>query len=120
MVTPVLIIFFANLFLILRVIHQKRRHRTSWNRNRKLTIQLIGIAFIYILFWFPLSFNAFFSIFMPSLYSQQIQTNYFIFIVYLVPICLPFVFFISVPELKRKFFKRQQRRVIRPMHVNTL
>jgi hypothetical protein len=114
-VFPVLIILIGNLFLIFRVVYQKRQHHAAWRRQRKLTMQLLIIALIYILFWFPLAFNGLVYAFSFSYLSQQIQTNYFIFLVNMVPIILPFILLATLPELIKKIFrKQQQQRVIQP------
>ncbi len=114
-VFPVLIILIGNLFLIFRVVYQKRQHHAAWRRQRKLTMQLLIIALIYILFWFPLAINGLVYAFSFSYLSQQIQTNYFIFLVYMVPILLPFILLATLPELIKKIFrKQQQQRVIQP------
>ncbi len=116
-VFPVLIILIGNLFLIFRVVYQKRQHHAAWRRQRKLTMQLLIIALIYILFWFPLAINGLVYAFSFSYLSQQIQTNYFIFLVYMVPILLPFILLATLPELIKKIFRKQQQqqqRVIQP------
>ncbi len=114
-VFPVLIILIGNLFLIFRVVYQKRQIHAAWRRQRKLTMQLLIIALIYILFWFPLAINGLVYAFSFSYLSQQIQTNYFIFLVYMVPILLPFILLATLPELIKKIFrKQQQQRVIQP------
>jgi cytochrome c biogenesis protein CcdA len=111
---PILIILIANLFLIFRVVYQKRQHHVAWRRQRKLTMQLLIIALIYIIFWFPMAFNGLAFIFTSSYLSEQIQTNYFIFLVYIVPILLPFILLATLPELIKKIFRKQQQRIIRP------
>jgi hypothetical protein len=111
---PILIILIANLFLIFRIVYQKRQHHGAWRRQRKLTMQLLIIASIYIIFWFPMAFNGLAFIFTSSYLSEQIQTNYFIFLVYIVPILLPFILLATLPELIKKIFRKQQQRIIRP------
>jgi amino acid transporter len=110
-VFPILIILIGNLFLIYRVIYQKRQHHATWRPQRKLTMQLLTVALIYILFWFPLAFNALNSIFSPSSSSRQIQSDYLIFLVYMVPIILPFILLASLPELIKKIYRKQQRTI---------
>jgi hypothetical protein len=113
-VFPVFAIFFANIFLVFRVVNQKRRHHASWRRQRKLTIQLIGIAFLYILFWFPMAIDSLLTTFAPSYFVIQVQINYLIFLVYMVSLFLPFISLAALPELTKKIFRRQER-TIRPV-----
>ncbi|UJR31083.1 hypothetical protein I4U23_018591 [Adineta vaga] len=74
-VVPVLVVAIANVSLIIRVIWQKRQHQVSWHRQRKLTRQLVTIAILYILFWFPLTFNGLILIFAPTLSLLFIQNS---------------------------------------------
>ncbi len=61
-----------------------------------------------------MAFNGLAFIFTSSYLSEQIQTNYFIFLVYIVPILLPFILLATLPELIKKIFRKQQQRIIRP------
>ncbi len=112
-VFPVLVIFIANICLVFRVVYQKRQHHATWRRQRKLTLQLLGVAFLYILFSIPMAINSLSTTFIPSYSIQSSLTNYFLFFVYMVPIFLPFILLAALPELRKKIFRKQQR-TIRP------
>jgi hypothetical protein len=52
---PVGIIALANVVLVVRVLWQKRNRPDAWRRQRKLTIQLLLMAALFIIMWFPLT-----------------------------------------------------------------
>jgi hypothetical protein len=111
---PILMISIANILLVFRVVYKKRRRHGAWRRQRKLTIQLLGMALIYILFWFPAAWNGLFIVFKSSYVGEELQANYFMFLANLIPILLPFILLATLPELIKKFFRRQ-RRTVRPI-----
>jgi hypothetical protein len=108
-VFPIAMITMANVGLILRVLWQKRLHHITWRRQRKLTLQLLSIAILYILFWFPLTVNGLFLIFIPWLASLDLQINYLFFLIYMVPILLPFVSLMNQSNIVKVVFRKQQR-----------
>lgn len=107
-VCPILIITTANVGLIYRVLRQKRRHQTTWHRQYKLVRQLVSIAVIYVVFWFPLTFNGLIMTFVPSSISEGIQVNYFFFLLHLVSISLPFISVSLLSDFTKIVFKRQE------------
>ncbi|CAF0923178.1 unnamed protein product [Adineta ricciae] len=106
-VFPVLVIASANVSLIIRVVLQKRQHNVAWRRQRKLTRQLIGIAIIYILFWFPLTLGGLVLTFTSSSDLLSIQVNYFFFFVHFIPGLLPFTSITSLSDFKKTVFGKQ-------------
>ncbi|CAF3623445.1 unnamed protein product [Rotaria sp. Silwood1] len=90
-VFPVCAIAIANISLIFRIVWQKRRHQALWRRQYKLTRQLIFIAVIYTVFWFPLTFNGLVITFTSSTILQNIQVECFFFLLHMVPSLLPFI-----------------------------
>ena len=90
-VFPIAVTAVANVSLIIRVTQQRRRHHASWHRQRKLTVQLVTIAILYMLFWFPLAVNGLIISYSSAPFALQIQLDYFFFLIYMVPLLLPFV-----------------------------
>ncbi|CAF1464636.1 unnamed protein product [Adineta ricciae] len=123
---PVLVIIFANIGLIIRVLRQKRRGQgiISWKKQRKLTLQLLSISSIYFLGWFP---NIFIGIiqqlFIPGFISN-IQFDYIFDLLYLIYLLMPWICLGLFPEFIkwiRKFFVKEYQRgnTIRPTnHFN--
>lgn len=114
-VLPILVIAVANISLIARVVWQKRNHSSSWHRQRKLTLQLLCIAVVYILFWFPMAFNGLFLLFWFSNIRvlKQVQADYFLFLFYMVAILLPFISLTTLPALTRTWCNGRFRVMMR-------
>ena len=111
-VFPVSVITLANVILIIRIVRQKRaRNQTRWSRQRKLALQLLYVAVIFIIFWIPLTVNGLILTFTSSEIALDLQANYFFFFVYMVPILLPFVSLSYLPQFCRKLFSRRPRRI---------
>lgn len=109
---PVTVITIANVVLIVRIVRQKRaRNQVRWPRQRKLALQLLYVAVIFIIFWIPLTLNGLLLTFTSSEIALNLQTNYFFFFVYMVPILLPFVSLSYLPQFCKKLFTRRQRRI---------
>jgi len=104
---PILIIAIANACLVFRVLSQKRYNHIAWCRQLKLTRQLLYIAVLYIVFWFPLIFNGLIMIFAPRSTLQELQVNYFFFLIYMVPILLPFISLNFLSDFTKTVFKRR-------------
>ncbi len=119
-VFPIIIITVANISLIIRVVWQRRHGpAAAWRQQRKLTIQLLGIAVIYMIFWFPLAFNGFFLLFWPSPALKEIQVDYFFYLLYMVPVLIPFFLLANISELTKKFTRRRQAMTIAPLRTVT-
>lgn len=115
---PVLTIFLTNLALFLRVVYRKTmvigRTQNNWKRQQKLAIQLGMISFVYLAVWVPVSIAQLGQIYVsPSFLAQELDT--FNFLVYIVPLILPFLCLMSMPELiqtlKKILFPRTMRNV---------
>ena len=113
-VFPIAVIATANVALIIRVIQQKRRHNASWQRQRKLTVQLVLIAILYMIFWFPLSVNGLIASYTSAPSAIHIQVNYFFFLLYMVPLLLPFVSLSHLPNFFDSLL-RKETRAVRPL-----
>ena len=118
---PVIIIFLTNLALFLRVVYRQTmvvgRIQNNWKRQRKMAIQLGMISFVYLAVWIPLSIAQLGQIYIsPSFLAQQLDT--FNFLVYIVPLILPFLCLISMSELIETFktiLIRRPMRGVRPL-----
>jgi hypothetical protein len=120
-ILPVLIIFTFNLALFIRVVYQHMnvvgRIRNNWKRQRKMAFQLGIISFVYLVVWIPLSIIQLGQIFInPTFLLQQLDT--FNFLVYIVPLILPMVCVMAMPELIKKFQTftfRQHHGIVMPV-----
>ncbi|CAF1318271.1 unnamed protein product [Adineta steineri] len=109
---PTFVITIANVYLILRVLRQKRSHHVKWRRQRKLTKQLVSIAILYIIFWFPMAINGLIMTFMSSSVLLYIQVNYFFFLLNMIPIILPFISMNYLTGFMNALNHRQNRTII--------
>ena len=91
-VIPVCSISVLNLGLIVRVVSQKRRvqRRIHWCRHRRMVVQLINVSSLYILFDSPTIIIGLIRLRLPT-FAANIQILYLYYIVYLLPILVPFV-----------------------------
>jgi hypothetical protein len=106
LVFPILVIAIANVCLMFRVLSQKRHNHIAWRRQLKLTRQLLYIAVLYMVFWFPLTFNGLIMTFAPTSTLQELQVNYFFFLIYMVPILLPFISLNFLSDFTKTVFQR--------------
>ena len=117
-ILPVVIIIVFSIALIIRVIWQKfRLHQAvHWRKYRKMTIQLLSIAFLYLLFYLPLSIS--YTILLCDVVEDIIIDflEYSIFFSYFMILLFPFVSILSLPELQMKLLNRLRRK-ISPINV---
>ncbi|CAF1297473.1 unnamed protein product [Adineta steineri] len=110
---PVMIIMFANVTLIIRVIYQKRsRHQTIHRqRHRRMVLQLWIVSSLYMACWLPMTITQLIQItLMPSFMIDQLET--ILFIVYFTPLLLPIICLSVLPELLtkiRSFIRKSTR-----------
>jgi len=115
---PVVLTTVCNLLLIIRVVAQKlkmARGRT-WRTTRKLTLQLFSIAFLFLIIYFPLIIFGLVRVLIDPYFLFEFTMNYYVYAIYIVPILMPFVCLISLPEIVkclRRFISRDHR--IEPM-----
>ncbi|CAF1542281.1 unnamed protein product [Rotaria sp. Silwood1] len=110
---PSLCIIVANLALIFRIIRQKLRlnRPIRWCQQRKMTLQLVPISFLYVFFTAPIigiTFVQYVGIGQSYLVGQ-IQL-YIIFAADFIFLLLPFAYFISLSEVSEKLWIRLRRR----------
>jgi hypothetical protein len=123
-IIPVIIISIFSLVLLFRVYYRKRRlHQPNlWRKQRKMTIQLLFSAVLYLIPNLPL--NVFFFARLCGLSeNSQVQTQlYFDFLCYFIIFLYPFVCLGSLSELRKKVKWRglfllkqpQQVAIVRP------
>jgi phosphatidylglycerophosphate synthase len=120
---PVVTIFVFNLLLFIRAVYQSMtvvgRVQNNWQRHRKMAFQLGLISFVYLAVWIPLSIAQLGEIYIdPNFLLEPLDT--FNFLVYIVPLILPMICLMSMPELIQKLktiIFRQRQAVIMPMNT---
>ncbi|UJR38763.1 hypothetical protein I4U23_031428 [Adineta vaga] len=113
---PVVIIMFANVMLVIRVIYRKisRQQAVNWRRHGKMVFQLWMISSLYMGFWLPVTITLFIQItFDPSFMSDQLETMQFA--AYFIPLLLPVICLGALPELLNKI-----KSIIRMRRRNTI
>ena len=105
---PTLVIVLSSAGLIGRVIQQKRRlnQPVNWRKHRKMTIQLLSIASIYVIFNCPWAFLIFgFQYGLPES-VVGVPLVYAAYLYYYVIFLFPFACFGSLPELRSKLWQK--------------
>jgi uncharacterized membrane protein YhdT len=111
-VVPIGVITLANVYLIVRILWQRRHQRASIHRHWKLSLQLLSVAMLYILFWTPAAVNGLVGIFSPSDLSLELQENYFLTLTYMVVTFLPMVSLLFLPSFTRTLFGLRSAHVL--------
>ena len=116
---PNLIIFVFSIALIVRVLYRKYRiHRAiHWRKNRKMIIQLLSIASLYLIFAFPMTLMNLLYQFGLSYDTGVELYEYLLFFNYVMLLFLPMICLLSLPELHNKikrFLHLQWHRQIGP------
>lgn len=98
---PMIINALANGFLIFRVVRQKRHQRRtlSWKQQRRLTAQLTWISSLYLVAWTPCITVGLAQSFGFRTFLLDLQNDYFLDLVYLVCLFLPWICLGLLPEL---------------------
>ena len=98
---PMLINALANVLLVVRVIRHKRQQNrnVSWKQQRRMTIQLFWISSLYLIAWSPCLVVGLIQILGYPTFMASIQTNYFLDLIYVVCLFLPWVILGLLPEL---------------------
>ncbi|UJR20111.1 hypothetical protein I4U23_023245 [Adineta vaga] len=100
--TPVVLTIIFNIVLFIRVVHQKfkmRRGRT-WRTTRKLALQIFLISFLFLIIYLPLTIFGLIRLWFDPLFLLVLTMVYFAYAIYLVPLLMPFICLISMPEIK--------------------
>lgn len=111
-VFPIGVVMTGNIYLIYRVIRKRPRRRVTWRRQRKLTIQLLCFSILLVIFWFPLTIYGLPLTFMPSSFSMDVQVDYLFFLIYMVPLLLPFVVVPHLSNFTQQVLGKDQRNVV--------
>jgi hypothetical protein len=91
----------ANILLIVRVVKQKRRQQRpiSWIQQRRMTVQLFCISSLYLIAWSPCLIVGLVQILGYPTFLAEIQTDYFLDLIYVVCLFLPWVCLGLLPGL---------------------
>ncbi|CAF4076081.1 unnamed protein product [Adineta steineri] len=102
-IVPTCSISLLSLGLIVRVIRQKRRvqQRINWRQHRRMIIQLLSISCLYIFFDAPTVLIGLIRLSLPT-FAMDIQIQYLFYIVYLLPLLVPFICLSTLRELWSK------------------
>ncbi|CAF1115395.1 unnamed protein product [Adineta ricciae] len=97
---PIILITFANVILLVRVVRQKlRRQRVMpWKKQRRMTIQLLSISSLYFFGWFPSMVVAVVQQLWYPTFLADAQLDYIYDLVYFICLLLPWVCLGLFPE----------------------
>lgn len=121
---PTFIVFFATLILIICVVKQKQQtqnNRFNWRRYRRMAIQLLVIASIFLIFTLPATIVSVVQYCCLSTFAVTIQTTYFNYLLRFITIFLPFICFSFVSEIWPKWLpcKQVQVHMTRSIQIRT-
>jgi hypothetical protein len=104
-VLPVFVIIISSIALLLRVLWQKYRmgQPIQWRKQRKMTIQLLSISFLYLILLCPFTLVDFMLVCGFPLESIVDFREYALFLHFFMMLFLPFICVLSLPELRAKF-----------------
>ncbi|CAF3864598.1 unnamed protein product [Adineta steineri] len=102
-VIPVCLITTLNIWLIIRVVLQKRhvQQQINWRQHRRMTVQLLSVACLYIFFDGPAVIIGIIRLGVPT-FAADIQILYLYYIVYFLPLLVPFICLANFRELWNK------------------
>ncbi|CAF1332533.1 unnamed protein product [Adineta ricciae] len=98
---PVILTVHTNIVLVVRVVYQKyRMHRgRTWRTTRKLAFQLFSISFLFLSIYLPLIIISLIRLWFNPTFLMIFGILYISYAVYLVPLLIPFICLISLPEI---------------------
>ena len=118
----------TNLFLLVRVIEQKRRiaQRDLWRRNRRLITQLLSVSLLYFTVWVPILFCFLMVLFTSNNLVVKLSVSYLNYYQYLGMLLYPFICLIGLKEIQdslkehMQWFKRRSMKIhqIQPLHTH--
>ncbi|CAF3053693.1 unnamed protein product, partial [Rotaria sp. Silwood2] len=112
---PSLLIIFVNIGLWFRIFWQKHyrmRKVMEWRRHRKIIIQFIPVAILYMSGYLAYgSLQCYHMIYDPTNLSTIIQQLYFFYLFHLVGLLHPFICLIGMPAVYRKWLPKRDRHV---------
>jgi len=122
---PCSFIVIFSIALIVRVIWTKiRAHQPiQWRKQRKMTVQLLGISFNYLIFYFPYTCYFFISLWGNTSNLSSDLVSFLDFFSYFMMLGLPFACMLSLPDLAKRLERmlrcgRQRQTVIPITHTH--
>lgn len=121
-IIPILAITIFSIGLLVRVLWQKNRMRRTihWRKHRKMTVQALSIAFLYLVILLP--YTLVYILYDIYYLSSSLLTElsiYTVFFSYFIILLFPFVCVCSLPELKIRMKNilhlRRQTQLITPI-----
>ena len=105
---PLVVIFIANVILVIRVVKQKRhrQQRFVWKKHRRMTIQLVCISSLYLIAWAPVIIDTLILNISPSPSLIQFHINYVSEFPNLACYGLPWIYAGLLSEFKKWMWKR--------------
>ncbi|UJR11053.1 hypothetical protein I4U23_015237 [Adineta vaga] len=109
---PIIVIFLANISLIMRVIRQKRRFNRpmTWKNHRRLTLQLVCVSSLYLIAWTPLIINTLILNVSPTDLLIKFQMDYISEFPYLICFLFPWMYACLLPEFSKWIRKNMHHR----------
>jgi hypothetical protein len=118
----IIIIILANIVLVIRVIRQKSRRQrvVTWSKQRRMTLQLLGISSLYLVTWVPNIVAGSMSQFNPSSYLYGIQEDYISDLPHLICLLFPWICIGMLPDFNKWMLKHFHRLKRPPNAVGTI
>ena len=116
-ILPAILIACLNVFLFIRVVVQKRRRMrrsVSWQRHRRMVLQLIPVAILYLCGVLP--YGLIVCAYLLGFYSESslVLQGHFFYLFYYVAVLLPMVCLLGMPNIYSKFLPRKPQQQIYP------
>jgi hypothetical protein len=104
---PIPCIIFFNTFIIIRVIHHKRRmqQKNVWSKNLGMLIQLLSVSILHIIVWVPVTMVLIIALANqpPSPLILELQASWILInLAYLAVLGNPIVCMFAIPEIREK------------------
>ena len=102
---PVSIVISFTLMLIVRVIKQKRQvqnNRFQWRRHRRMIIQLLALASLFLILTFPSFIVGIVQNCCVPTFAAALQISYFTLLIRFTTLLMPFICLSSLPEIWTK------------------
>ncbi|UJR17080.1 hypothetical protein I4U23_003977 [Adineta vaga] len=116
-VTPLIVMIMSNIILVVRVLYLKQRmiRRNSWNKNKKMVLQLFSLVGILYISWMPSSIASVINNLnstppLHELFSKWMLIGF----IYLAVLFSPLTITMAIPELKkelRRYLSTWTRRI---------
>ena len=106
--TPMVIDILANTILIARIFRQKRRAQRAlrWQQQRRMIVQLFCLSTLFLIGWTPSVVVQMINVLHDPFFFYQIQQNYFLDLMYVVYLFLPWMYLGFFPELPKWIMQR--------------